>query len=88
MSFLDLLSRTCFNYLFRSRSFCIFVEMKAANKYRTNRPSKGERLHWSPLKDATVMPVTEEMLQSRRISEKEIQTRQRPLNGQISLLVP
>jgi hypothetical protein len=34
------------------------------------------------------VPVTEEMLQSRRVSENEIENRQRLLNGQISLLVP
>jgi hypothetical protein len=62
--------------------------MKPAKKYKSHKPSKGERLHWPPLKEQSVMPFTEDMLQSRRISENEIQTRQRLLNGKTSLLVP
>jgi hypothetical protein len=62
--------------------------MKPEKKYKANKPSKGKRLHWSPLKKQSAVPVTEEMLQSRRVSESEIENRQRLLNGQISLLVP
>ena len=62
--------------------------MKPEKKYRTRRPSKGERLHWSPLKKKAALPVNEEMLQSHRVSEKEIDARQSLLNGQLSLLVP
>jgi hypothetical protein len=62
--------------------------MKPERKYKARRPSKGERLHWSPLKSGNVVPVNEEMLQSHRVSEKEIDARQHPLNGQLSLLVP
>jgi hypothetical protein len=61
--------------------------MKPAKKYKSSRPSKGERLNWPHLKDASAMPVTEEMLQGRQVTEKEIETRQR-FNGKISLLVP
>lgn len=62
--------------------------MNPEKKYRTRKPSKGERLHWSPLKKRETVRVTEEMLQSHLVSEKEIQARQRLLNGHLSLLVP
>jgi hypothetical protein len=61
--------------------------MKPAKKYKSIRPSKGERLNWPSLKDAAVVSVTEEMLQGRQVTEKEIESRQR-FKGKISLLVP
>jgi hypothetical protein len=62
--------------------------MNPANKNRAHKPSKGERLRWLPLKKQSSVQVTEDMLESRRISESEIQNRQRLLNGQLTLLVP
>ena len=62
--------------------------MKPEKKYKTRKPSKGQRLRWSPLRKGVAVPVNEEMLQSHRVSEKEIDDRQRLLNGQLSLLVP
>lgn len=62
--------------------------MKSERKYKTRRPSKGQRLHWSPLPKGSSVSVNEEMLQSHRVSEKEISARQSFLNGQLSLLVP
>jgi hypothetical protein len=62
--------------------------MNSANKNRAHKPSKGERLRWSPLKKQSSVQVTDDMLESRRISEKEIQNKQRLLNGQLTLLVP
>jgi hypothetical protein len=61
--------------------------MNPEKKYRVRKPSKGERLQWSPLKKGETVRVTEDMLQSHLISEKEIYARQRLL-GHLSLLVP
>jgi hypothetical protein len=77
----------CESY-FKSEDFVYLFRMKSASKYGTSKPSKGERLNWPSLKEASAMPVTEELLQSRQVSEKEIETRHRSLNGQLSLLVP
>lgn len=68
--------------------FVFLRTMKPEKQYKKHKSSKGERLHWSPLKKGAAMPVTEEMLHSRRISEKEIDARHRSLNGHLSLLVP
>lgn len=62
--------------------------MNPEKKYRNRKPSKGKRLQWSPLKKGETVRVTEEMLQSHLVSEKEIHARQRLLNGHLSLLVP
>jgi hypothetical protein len=70
---------------------CVLINlypMKTQKNYNTYKPSKGERLHWPRLEKQNVVPVTEDMLQSRRISENEIENRQRVHNGKISLLVP
>jgi hypothetical protein len=68
--------------------FVHLFSMKSEKKYKTHKPSKGERLHWLPLKKQNAVPLTEEMLQSRRVSENEKENRQPILNGKISLLVP
>jgi hypothetical protein len=48
---------------------------------------QGERLHWSSLKNQSAVQVTDDMLQSRRVSENEVQNKYPTHSGQITLLV-
>lgn len=62
----------------------------AAQHNKTRRPSKGQRLGWSPLKSdgAVHLTITADMVRGRNIPESEIRNRQNMQDHKTSLLIP
>ncbi|GGH82201.1 hypothetical protein HNQ91_005745 [Filimonas zeae] len=61
--------------------------MKKANTHK-DKLSKGERLHWKPLKEGITIRVSRDAVYGRFVSEHEIRNRQQGSGNSNNLLVP
>lgn len=63
-------------------------EMKLLNQHTKLVASKGDRLKWTPLKEAKIVRLTEERMKGKQLTSEELVTTRKTDSNSNNVIVP